>query len=139
MRRFALAIARHGCDESFTQEGRSIQDKTLNAEKLDGFFSFFQLSERGAPEVRNRILMFIALRNILYHHAPEMRDMRDYPKQAIDALKDAGIEPVNTSWAAQCTDIRLAEWASKAVRAFIDDWCRAVGIPSRMEDHDFAG
>ena len=51
----------------------------------------------------------------LYHHAPEMRDVRDYPKQAIDALKDAGIDPVNTSWASQCMDVRLAEWGSKAV------------------------
>src|SRR5262249_16928215 len=43
------------------------------------------------------------------------------------------------SWATQCTDVRLAEWASKAVRAFIDDWCRAAGIPSRMKDWDSAG
>jgi hypothetical protein len=68
-----------------------------------------------------------------------MRDVRDYPKQAIDALEDAGIEPVNTSWASVCTDVRLAEWASKAVGAFIDDWCQAASIPSRMKDPEFAG
>lgn len=137
----ALAIARTGLpsDDPLAQEGRLIQDKTLNAEKLDGFFSFFQLSGKGTPKVRDRILTLIGLRNILYHHAPEMRDVRDYPKQAIDALKDAGIDPINTSWANRCRDVRLAEWASKAVRAFIDDWCRAADIPPRMLDPEFAG
>jgi hypothetical protein len=114
--------------------GRLIQDKTLSADKLDSFFSFFGLAGKGTPEVRRRTLLFIALRNRLYHHMPEMRDRRDYPDQVIEALNDAGIEPVNTSWAGQCTDIRLAEWASKAVREFIDDWCRAGGISSRMQD-----
>jgi hypothetical protein len=132
----AIAIA---LDDSLAQEGRLIQDKTLNARKLDGFFSFFQLSGKGTPEVRNRILTLIGLRNILYHHAPEMREVRDYPKQAIDALEDAGIDPVNTPWAGQCMDVQLAEWASKAVREFIDDWCRAADIPSRMQDWEFAG
>jgi hypothetical protein len=114
--------------------GRLIQDKTLSADKLDNFFSFFRLAGKGTPEVRRRTLLFIALRDRLYHHMPEMRDRRDYPDQVIEALNDAGIEPVNTSWAAQCTDIRLAEWASKAVREFIDDWCRAGGISSRMQE-----
>jgi hypothetical protein len=36
-------------------------------------------------------------------------------------------------------EVRLAEWASKAVAAFIDDWCQAAGIPSRMKDPEFAG
>ena len=137
----AIALARAGAasNDPWTREGRSIQDKTLNEQKLESFFSFFQLNAKGVPKVRDRTVKLIGLRNILYHHAPEMRDVRDYPDQAIDALKDAGIEPVNTSWAAQCTDVRLAEWASKAVRAFIDDWCEAAGIPSRMKDPGFAG
>ena len=117
----AIALARAGAAsddyDSLTHEGRSIQDMTLNQKKLENFFSFFQLSGKGAPEVRDRTLKLIGLRNILYHHAPEMRDVRDYPKQAIDALEDGGIKPVNTSWAGQCTDVRLVEWASKAVVA----------------------
>ena len=135
----ALAGADAASKDRLTREGRLIQDKTLNRKKLESFFSFFQLSEKGASEVRARTLKLIDLRNILYHHSPEIRDLRDYPNQAIEALNDAGIEPVNTSWAGQCMDIRLAEWASKAVRAFIDDWCRAAGIPSRMKDWDSAG
>jgi hypothetical protein len=135
----ALAHAGAASDDPLTHEGRSIQDMTLNQKKLESFFSIFQLNGKGALEVRDRTLKLIRLRNILYHHAPEMRDVRDYPKQAIDALKDAGIDPVNTSWATQCMDVRLAEWASKAVRALIDDWCRAAGIPSRMKDPGFAG
>jgi hypothetical protein len=138
----AIALARAGdaaSDDPLTHEARSIQDMTLNQKKLESFFSIFQLNGKGAPEVRDRTLKLIGLRNILYHHSPEMRDVRDYPKQAIDALEDAGIEPVNTSWASQCTDVRLAEWASKAVGAFIDDWCQAASIPSRMKDPEFAG
>jgi hypothetical protein len=134
-----LARARAASDDPWTLEGRSIQDRTLNQQKLESFFSFFQLNGKGVPDVRDRTVKLIGLRNILYHHAPEMRDVRDYPKQAIDALKDAGIDPVNTSWASQCMDVRLAEWASKAVAAFIDDWCKAAGIPSRMKDPEFAG
>ena len=116
----AIALARAGdaaSDDPLTHEARSIQDMTLNQKKLESFFSIFQLNGKGAPEVRDRTLKLIGLRNILYHHSPEMRDVRDYPKQAIDALEDGGIKPVNTSWAGQCTDVRLVEWASKAVVA----------------------
>jgi len=136
----AIAVARAGAasEGPWTREGRSIQDNNLNQQKLESFFSFFQLNGKGVPEVRDRTVKLIGLRNILYHHAPEMRDVHDYPAQAIAALKDAGIEPVNTSWAAQCTDVRLAEWASKAVRAFIEDRCQAAGILSRMKDPEFA-
>jgi hypothetical protein len=126
----ALAIARAGVasDDPYAREGRAIQDKTLSptSGKLDSFFSFFELEGKGTQEVRDRTVKFIGLRDRLYHHAPEMRDIRDYPDQVIDALKDAGIGPVNTSWATQCMDLRLAEWASKAIRAFIDDWCQAA-------------
>jgi hypothetical protein len=137
----ALAIARAGVasNAALARKGRSIQDKTLSPKKLERFFSFFALGGKATTDVRDRTLLFISLRNLLYHHAPEMRDIRDYPDKVIAVLKDAGIDPVNTSWAAQCTDIRLAEWASNAVRAFIDDWCRAAGIPSRMQDREFAG
>jgi hypothetical protein len=135
----ALVITRADtAGNSAAQDGRSIQDETLNEKKLDRFFSFFGLDGKATPDVRDRTLLFIALRNLLYHHAPEMRDFRDYPDKVIAALKDADIEPVNTSWANQCRDVRLAEWASKAVRAFIDDWCRAAGIQSRMQDQAFA-
>jgi hypothetical protein len=137
----ALAIARTGTagNGAVQDEGRSIQDETLNEKKLDRFFSFFGLDGKATTDVRDRTLLFIALRNLLYHHAPEMRDIRDYPDKVVAALKDADIEPVNTSWANQCRDVRLAEWASKAVREFIDDWSRAAGIPSRMQDQVFAG
>ena len=50
--------------------------------------------------------------------------MRDYPIEVTNALNDARIEPVNTSWAAQCSDVRLAEWAADIVRAFVDEWWR---------------
>jgi hypothetical protein len=116
-------------------DGHATQDKTLGHKKLTEFFAFFGLSGKQTPEVWDRALRFIALRNCLYHHSPEMRDIREYPDQVIAALKDAGIEPVNTSWAAQCTDVRLAKWAAEAVRSFIDDLCRARGIPSRMQLH----
>lgn len=139
----ALAIAHVGVlvreERSIQDEGRSIQDETLNQKKLDRFFSFFGLDGKATTDVRDRTLLFIALRNLLYHHAPEMRDIGDYPDRVIAALKDAGIDPVNTSWATQCRDVRLGEWASYAVRAFIDDWCRAASIPSRMQDQEFAG
>src|SRR5215831_9485283 len=88
-----LARARTASDDPWTLEGRSIQDRTLNQQKLESFFSFFQLNEKGVPDVRDRTVKLIGLRNILYHHAPEMRDVHDYPDQAIAALKDAGIEP----------------------------------------------
>jgi len=75
----AIWLGRAGAasDDSLTREGHSIQDKTLNQKKLESFFSFFQLSGKGVPEVRDQTLKLIGLRNILYHHAPEMRDLRD--------------------------------------------------------------
>ena len=101
--------------------------------KLERFFSFFGLDGKQTPNVQRRALLFLELRDRLYHHSPEMRDMREYPDQVIAALKDAGIQPVNTSWAGQCMNVQLADWASKVVRAFIEDWCRAGGIESRMK------
>jgi hypothetical protein len=104
--------------------GYRIQGMTLHAEKLNAFFSFFDLKERQTPEISRRALLLAGLRNRLSHHWPEMRDVRDYPVEVIDALSDARIERVNTSWTAQCSDVRLAEWAADTVRAFVDEWWR---------------
>jgi hypothetical protein len=97
----AIAIARAGAgsNAALARKGRSIQDKTLSPKKLERFFSFFALGGKATTDVRDRTLLFISLRNLLYHHAPEMRDIRDYPDKVIAVLKDAGIDPVNTSWA----------------------------------------
>ena len=129
----ALALARSNNDETTTQAGHAIQDDTLSGQKLEKFFSFFGLEGKQTLDVWSRTLRLIALRDRLYHYSPEMRDMRDYPNAVIAALKDADIEPVNKSWTAACRDVRLGEWASRAVREFIEDWCKAGGIPSRME------
>jgi hypothetical protein len=129
----AAALAASNSDASAAQNGRAIQDMSLSKKKLEEFFSFFGLDRKQAQDVWSRTLLFIALRNRLYHHSPETRDVREYPNEVIDALNDAGIEPVNTSWMGQCTNVRLGEWASIAVRGFIDDWCTAGGIPSRMQ------
>jgi hypothetical protein len=115
-----------------TLDGRIAQEATGKA-KLDAAFSFFGVQGKQTPEIWDRTVRFIALRNHLYHHTPTLRDVREYPDEIIAALKDAGIEPVNTSWASQCTDIRLAQWSSTAVKSFIEDWCRARGIPSLMQ------
>jgi hypothetical protein len=117
-----IALALTGADDALVEEGHSIQDLTPGADKLKKFFSFFNLDGKETPTVWTRTLLLIALRNRLYHHSPEMRDIREYPDQTIAALKDAGIEPINTSWVGQCMNVRLAEWASSVVRAFIEDW-----------------
>jgi hypothetical protein len=62
-----------------------------------------------------------------------MRDVRDYPVQVIDALSDAKIERINTSWTAQCSDVRLAKWAAEGVRAFIDEWWRVGRTPDALD------
>jgi hypothetical protein len=130
----ALAIALRGdTRDDLIAAGHVIQDSTLCEEKLKAFFAFFGLKGKETPEVHSRTLRFLKLRDRLYHHSPEMRDVREYPDDVVEALKDAGIQPVNTSWASQCTNVRLAEWASGAVRAFIEDSCRAQGIRSTME------
>jgi hypothetical protein len=85
----ALAIAGSGGNAAVQDEGRSIQDETLNQKKLDRFFSFFGLDGKATTDVRDRTLLFIALRNLLYHHVPEMRDIRDYPEKLIDAARRA--------------------------------------------------
>jgi hypothetical protein len=55
----------------------------------------------------------------------------------IDALSDAKIERVNTSWAGQCSDIRVAKWAADIVRAFVDGWWRIGRIPGSVERGDW--
>ena len=67
------------------------------------------------------------------HHWPELRDVRDYPEQVIDALKDAYIESINTSWTAQCSDVRLAKWAAEIVRSLVDEWWRIGRAPSTLD------
>jgi hypothetical protein len=69
----------------------------------------------------------------LSHHWPLVGDVRDYPIHVIEALKDAQIERVNASWAAQCSDVRLAEWGAKVVRAFVDEWWRIGRVPAEIE------
>ena len=110
-----------------------IQGMTLNAKKLDAFFSHCGLAGKQTPEVRRRTLLLIGLRNRLSHHWPEMRDVRDYPVDVIDALTDAKIEKLNTSWTAQCSDVRLATWAAEIVRAFIDEWWQLGRTPDKMD------
>jgi hypothetical protein len=129
----ALAIALKGGTRDVIEAGHSIQDDTLCEAKLKVFFSFFGLEGKETPEVHSRALLFLRLRDRLYHHSPEIRDLREYPDDVIAALKDAGIESVDTSWAGQCMNVRLADWASDVVHTFIEDWCQALGIPSRMQ------
>ncbi len=113
--------------------GYQTQGMTLRAEKLDGFFSCCCLAGKQAIEVQRRTLLLTGLRNRLSHHWPEMRDIRNYPVQVIDALNDAHIERVNTSWTAQCSDVRLAKWAAEIVRAFVDEWWRIGRAPDAMD------
>ena len=106
---------------------------TLNAKKLDDFFNHCGLAGEQTPQVKCRTLLLIGLRNRLSHHWPEMRDVRDYPVDVIDALNDAKIEKVNTSWTAQCMDVRLATWAAEIVRGFVDEWWRLGRAPVSMD------
>jgi hypothetical protein len=67
------------------------------------------------------------------HHWPQARDIRDYPVDVIAALDDAKIEKLNTSWAAQCSDVRLARWAAEVTQAFVHEWWRQTGEPGSVE------
>jgi hypothetical protein len=124
-----LAVALTGAP--MNDAGYQIQGDTLRADKLDGFFAYFDL--KALAEIRRRTLLLTGLRNRLSHHWPEMRDIRDYPVQVIDALTDAKIERVNTSWTAQCSDVRLAKWAAEIVRAFVDEWWRIGPSPGSLD------
>ena len=75
-----------------------IQGETLNAKKLEGFWSLFGLSAKATPDVTRRAILLANLRNRLYHHWPVFRDVRDYPTDVFAALEDAQIAPVNTTW-----------------------------------------
>ena len=114
-------------------EGYNIQGLTLTTEKLDGFFSYCGLAGQKTPDVLRRALLLSGLRNRLSHHWPEMRDVRDYPVPVIDALSDAKIERVNTSWTGQCMDVRLAKWAADVVRAFVEEWWRIGRVPDALD------
>jgi hypothetical protein len=111
--------------------GYQIQGNTLCEKKLNDFFSHF--GKQQTPEVQRRSLLLVGLRNRLAHHWPEMKDIRDYPVKVIDALNDAGIERVNASWTAQCSDVRVAKWGAEVVRAFVDDWWRIGRLPGKVE------
>ena len=114
-----------------TQAARIIQDNTLNAEKLDDFYSHRGLEL--PSEVKRRTLLLCGLRNRLAQHWPLQGDIRDYPVVVIDALKDAKIEPIYISCAAQCSDVRLAKWAAEVTRAFVDEWWRQARRPGEHE------
>ena len=116
-----------------TSHGHEVQGDTLRSEKLDEFFSYCGLAGKQSRDVQRRVLLLAGLRNRLAHHRPEMRDVRDYPVQVIDALTDAKIELVNTSWTAQCSDVRLAKWAAEVVHAFVEDWWRIGRTPDKLD------
>jgi hypothetical protein len=116
-----------------TAGAQKVQGNTLNAKKLEDFYSHFGLAENLPTEVRRRTVLLIKLRNRLSHHWPQQRDIRDYPVDVIDALADANIEPVYTTWAALCGDVRLAKWAAEVTRAFVDEWWRQGRQPFGIE------
>jgi hypothetical protein len=120
-----------------TAAAQKIQGNTLNAQKLDDFYSHCRLGKL-PEEVRRRTLLLIGLRNRLAHHWPQQRDVRDYPVGVIDALADAKIEPILTSWVARCSDVRLAKWAAAVTRAFVDEWWRQARQPDEMERSQWA-
>jgi hypothetical protein len=129
---FFVARLETGEEKKLTEAYR-IQGETLNAKKLNGFWSFFGLSAKATPDVTRRATVLANLRKRLYHHWPVLGDVRDYPTDVVAALDDAQITRVNASWAAQCGDVRLAEWAAKAVRGFVDEWWRVGRPPDQIE------
>ena len=120
-----------GQEKKLTEAYR-IQGETLSAKKLDAFWSFFGLSAEVTPDVTSRATILANLRKRLYHHWPVLGDVRDYPTDVIAALNDAKIERMNASWAAQCGDVRLAEWAAKVVRGFVDEWANSEEPRTRL-------
>ena len=113
--------------------GYKVQAKTLCASKLSESISYCGLAGKDNQKVTRRVLLLTDLRNRLYHHWPEMRGAHDYPVQVIAALDDAKIEKVNTTWPAQCSDIRLAKWAAEVVREFVAQWWRIGRHPSAAD------
>jgi hypothetical protein len=116
-----------------TAAGQKIQSNTSNTVKVDEFYFHCGLAGRLSQEVKRRVLLLINLRNRLAHHWPELRDVRDYPVAVIDALADAKIERINTSWTAQCSDVRVAKWAAEVLRAFVDEWWQVGRKPPDIE------
>jgi hypothetical protein len=100
---------------------------------LDDFLAFFGVSNRASADIGRRTVLFTKLRNRIAHHWPVSRDIRDFPVDVIDALADAKIERVNMTWAAQCSDVRLAKWSAERVRAFVDQWWNIGRIPAEAE------
>jgi hypothetical protein len=120
-------------DNRLLTEAFRIQGDTLNAKKIDGFWSLFGVADKVATDVKRRAVILANLRNCLYRHWPLFRDVRDYPTPVIAALDDAQIARVDTSWTAQCSDVRLAEWAANVVRGFVDEWWRLGQKPIEIE------
>ena len=77
-------------DELLT-EAFQIQGNTLNAKKVDDFWLLFGVADEVATNVKRRVGILANLRNRLYHHWPQLRDLRDYPADVIAALDDAKI------------------------------------------------
>jgi hypothetical protein len=128
-------ITRHGAltGSSENSAAYAIQGDTLTDKKIDSFYSHFGLKGKLNSEIRRRTLLLAGLRNRLTHHWPVLRDVRDYPVPVIDALTDAKIERVNTSWIAQCSDIRVATWAAEIVHAFVEEWWRVGRAPDDLD------
>jgi hypothetical protein len=114
-------------------KGHKLQGDTLSSQKLDDLFVYWGVSGKHDDDIRRRTLLLIGLRNRLFHHWPEMRDVRDYPVPVIHALTDAKIEKINTSWTAQCSDLRLAKWAADIVHAFVDQWWQMARTPTQLD------
>lgn len=116
-----------------TLAAHKVQGNTLNGAKLDDFYSHCGFAGQQAPEIRRRTILLINLRNRLAHHWPALRDIRDYPVDVMDALTDAKIERINTSWAARCSDVRLAKWAAEVAHGFVEEWWRVGRTPPEQE------
>jgi hypothetical protein len=114
-------------------QGYRVQGNTLNAKKIEDFLLFFGLTDQISVDVRRRAEMLAGLRNRLAHHWPVLGLMGNYPSDVVAALKDAQIELINTSWTAQCSDVRLGRWAANVVRGFVDEWWRLGRQPAEIE------
>jgi hypothetical protein len=76
--------ARLGTDhEKLLIEAFRIQGDTLNAKKIDSFWSFFGLANKVAPDIKRRAVLLANLRNCLYHHWPQLRKRRGWTSEQV--------------------------------------------------------